>query len=270
MRLIGTIVAALTGAVRFAVSAVLQQQSARVAPSSESLHLRLLVGLAHRRRWLAGVGRMSVAYGVESLALALGNVTLVEPVVVTELVLALLPCAGAVGCTLLLARRARPWARAGLLGAGAGIAFGLLAVLTPVPVGIVERRGAVEPLGAWEPYLLLALGLGGFLLSQSAYQAAPLTSSLPFVDALEPVTAVVIAATILGEHVDLSPPDLAVEALGAVLAIAGVFLLGRSPVVIATYQAEHAEEGLATVPLGDVAAYRPEPLSPHGARTPPP
>lgn len=291
MHLVGTILAALAAAVCFALSAVLQQQSARAAPSSESLHLSLLVSLARRRRWLLGVGVMNLAYGLESLALALGDVTLVEPVVVTELVfalaigawmrhrrvgvqewlgvvsvvggvtaflaaagpgerrigappslthwlLALLPCAGAVGGSLLLARRSRPWARAGLLGAGAGVAFGLLAVLTRVCVGIFERHGASGLFESWEPYVLLSLGLGGFLLSQSAYQAAPLSGSLPLIDSTEPVTAVVIAATVLGERIDLAGPALAVEAVGAALAIAGVFLLGRSPVVISTYRAD--------------------------------
>lgn len=291
MHLIGTILSALVAAVCFALSAVLQQQSARAAPKSESLHFRLLLSLARRRSWLAGVGLMNLAYALESLALGLGNVTLVEPVIVTELVfalvigarirgrragpqewigaifvvggvtaflaaagpgsrrigplpsigdwlIALVPCAVVVVCGLLLARHARPWSRAGLLGAVAGVAFGLLAVLTRVSVSLFELRGAVGLFSSWEPYLLLLLGLGGFIISQSAYQAAPLAGSLPLIDACEPVTAVVIAATILGERIDLSPGAIAFEGLGAALAISGVFLLGRSPVVIATYQAD--------------------------------
>lgn len=291
MHLIGTILSALTAAVCFAFSAVLQQESARSAPKGDALRFRLLLSLARRRRWLAGVGLMNLAYALESLALGLGNVTLVEPVIVTELVfalvigarmrgrragvqewvgatfvvggvttflaaagpgrnrvspppslrdwlIALVPCAAVVGCTVLLARNARPWSRAGLLGAAAGVSFGLLAVLTRVSVTLFELRGAAGLFGSWEPYLLVALGLGGFILSQSAYQAAPLAGSLPLIDASEPVTAVVIAATILGERIDLGLGAVGIEVLGAALAISGVFLLGRSPVVIATYQAD--------------------------------
>jgi len=285
---------ALIAAVCFAFSAVLQQASAHSAPRSESLRPRLLWDLARRRSWLAGVGLMILAYALESLALALGDVTVVEPVVITELVfalaigarrkgrrvgrrewvgvacvvggvsaflvttgtvvtsigppppvrewlLALLPCAGFVAVTLALSRRAGARAKAGLLAAGAGVAFGVLAVLTRVSVGIVERTGPMGLLEQWEPYVLLVLGVGGFLLSQSAYQAAPLSSSLPVIDTCEPVAAVVIAAALLGEPFGLGTGALVLEALGAALAIIGVFLLGGSPVVIATYQVDQLE-----------------------------
>lgn len=307
MQLVETIFSALAAAICFALSAVLQQRSARAAPREETLRLHLLVTLARRRAWLAGVGLMNLAYAFESLALALGNVTLVQPVIVTELVfalavgarmrgrrvgtqewfgagavvggvttflvaagpganriepppsvpvwlIALVPCGAVVGGSLLVARIARPWARAGLLGTGAGVAFGLLAVLTRVSVGLFERGGWSSLFGSWEPYLLVSLGLGGFVLSQSAYQTAPLASSLPLIDASEPVTAVVLAATVLGEHLDLSTTAVAFEGGGAALAIAGVFLLGRSPVVIATYQAdpdpENGRDGPASPPPG--------------------
>ncbi|MGH9296748.1 MAG: DMT family transporter, partial [Acidimicrobiales bacterium] len=46
---------AITAAGTFAVSAVLQQRSARLAPADESLSWRLLIDLLREPSWLAGM-----------------------------------------------------------------------------------------------------------------------------------------------------------------------------------------------------------------------
>ena len=55
-----------------------------------------------------------------------------------------------------------------------------------------------------------------------------LSSSLPVIDACEPVVAVVIEGALVREHVSLAAGALAAELLGAA-ALVGVFTLGRSP-----------------------------------------
>lgn len=297
MHLVGTVVSALGAAVCFAVSAVLQQRAARGLPGEESLRVRLLFDLARHPSWLGGVASMLVAYGLEALALGLGDVTLVAPLVVTELLFALalgahlnagrvgprewagaacvvggivtflvvarptgkgvsppfsdwipglVPCAAVVVLMVLVARTPQTPRRAGLLGVAAGISFGLVAVLTKTAVTILEHRGVAALLSRWEPYVLVAVGLGGFLVGQSAYQAAPLKSSLPVIDTVEPVIAVVLAATVLKEHIGLTAVALALESGAGLLAIAGVFLLGRSPIVLSTYaRARSAQRPIA-------------------------
>ncbi|MEJ8655589.1 hypothetical protein [Streptomyces sp. MS1.AVA.4] len=48
--------AALLSALTFGVASVLQQQAASEAPAWESLRLRLVLDLARRPKWLAGMG----------------------------------------------------------------------------------------------------------------------------------------------------------------------------------------------------------------------
>lgn len=72
----------------FAVGSVLQQSAARQTPASESLSWRLLVDLAHRRRWLLGIGSDAVSFGLQALALSFGPLALVQPLSVTGLLFA--------------------------------------------------------------------------------------------------------------------------------------------------------------------------------------
>ena len=80
--------AALGAAVSFAMAAVLQQEAARSADPNSSLSLRLLAILIRRPRWLAGISLLLCGYGLQALALANGPVSLVQPIVATELAFA--------------------------------------------------------------------------------------------------------------------------------------------------------------------------------------
>jgi drug/metabolite transporter (DMT)-like permease len=293
VRLAETCLAALGAAVLFAVSAVLQQRDARRTSSDDSLHLALFADLAARRGWLAGVAAMVIAYGLEATALGLGDVAIVEPIVVTELVFAvpiaahlhgrsiggrewagliaitggvsaflrgaspvggtsepaldrwlygLLPAAAVIVVLVAAALHAKPATRAGLLAGAAGVSFGLLSLVTKSAAGLVEYGGIGALVTSWQPEVLCVLGIGGFLVAQSAYQAGPLASSLPVLDAVQPTVAVLLAATVLGERIALRPGNVALELLGACSAVLGVFLLGRSPVVLALYERESQQQ----------------------------
>ncbi|NJP51720.1 DMT family transporter [Streptomyces sp. SBST2-5] len=82
------VLASLAAGVCFAVAGVLQQWAAAARPDSEALRVRLLGQLVRDRRWLCGIGLAVVAYGFQSLALAFGPLSLVQPLIVTELVFA--------------------------------------------------------------------------------------------------------------------------------------------------------------------------------------
>ncbi|MGH9077902.1 MAG: DMT family transporter, partial [Acidimicrobiales bacterium] len=150
-------------------------------------------------------------------------------------VLMVLPCAAVAGGAVVLAGR-RPRRRASLLAVAAGVSFGLLSVFTKNLTYLIGSDG-LGFAAHWQPYALAGLGAGGFLFSQSAYQAGPLGSSLPVIDALEPTVAVVLAAAGFGEHLGHSGLAIVLEALGAAAAIAGVSLVGRSPLVVDLYGA---------------------------------
>lgn len=82
------VLASLAAGVCFAVAGVLQQWAASARPDAEALTVRLLGHLVRDRLWLCGIGLAVVAYGFQSLALAFGPLSLVQPLLVAELVFA--------------------------------------------------------------------------------------------------------------------------------------------------------------------------------------
>ncbi len=66
------------------------------------------------------------------------------------------------------------------------------------------------------------------LLAQSSFQAGSLTVSLPIIDTLEPIGGVLMGAVVFQERLATSWA-LAVQGLGALAAVAGIVILGRSP-----------------------------------------
>ena len=77
------VVAALAAAVANAFAVVLQAAEARRSPASEAARAALLVRLAHRPRWLAGIGLMVLAWPLQIVALALAPITVVQPALAT-------------------------------------------------------------------------------------------------------------------------------------------------------------------------------------------
>ncbi len=303
MNLPASAVLALAAAAAFAASAVLQQRAARAEPSKTSLQFRLLVDLFHRPIWVAGVVCMIVAYVVQAIALYLGNVAFVEPLIAMELVFALpfavesehrqpdwsewaaaaavvagvtlflatarptggtpnpangtwvllgVPCAGVIVASLIAA--AGPFARyrASLLALAAAICFALLALLTKTFTYLVSQ-GVSLALTSWQTYALIGIGIVGFLFSQSAYQAGSLESSLPIIDTVEPTVAVLLGVLGFNEHVRLDAVALFTQALGGFLAVGGVFVLGRSALLVRAYGGSEGPHGHVDVPGGTCA-----------------
>lgn len=115
------------------------------------------------------------------------------------------------------------------LAAGAGITYGVVDALTKSTVDLLADQGSTALL-RWEPYALVAAGALGTLLDQSAFRAGALSVSLPVIDTLEPVSAVVIGAFVFGERLAASPGQLAAQLAGGVIAVAGIAVLSRSSV----------------------------------------
>ena len=79
----------LVGAGSFAVSSVLQQSDARDRPAEESMSWRLIADLVRHRNWLIGMACVLIGFALEAMALSFAPVAVVEPLIATELVLAL-------------------------------------------------------------------------------------------------------------------------------------------------------------------------------------
>ena len=160
-----------------------------------------------------------------------------------------LPALVVAGCVIAFAGREETPRRASLLACAAGLCFALLALVLQSLDGLFAL-GPVVAFTSWQPYALAVLGLAGFTVAQSAYQAAPLAVSLPIIDSVEPTCAVVFSVLAFHQSLSLDPTSLALESFGALVALLGIFLLGRSPLVLCIYerqqaQKDHAEETAA-------------------------
>lgn len=140
--------------------------------------------------------------------------------------------------------------------AAAGAAFGLLSVVTKATTQQFSAHG-FGALATWQPWALAVVGFTGLTLAQSAYRAGPLAVSLPLLDIGEPLVGSVIAVFAFGEQLgDLGSFSSAVVAASAVMVVAGVATLDRSPLVLAAQAGASALPGGSAQPGGSGAARR--------------
>lgn len=244
------------------------------------LHWRLLLDLLRMREWVLGTGFMITGLLLSALALDQGEVSLVEPLLATNLVFAMAlsrvltrqtlgrsgwlgvlllgfgvtvfivagqptgggPQAGqlrqwlvigvVVGLTVLLVTLARHlplFEEATLLALAAGLLYGLQDALTRWTAEELDHGGLGAVVGTWQPYTVLAAGVVGLLLVQSAFEAAPLRMSLPALTAAQPIAGIACAVGFLGDRLRLTPAALTWEAIGLVCIVVGVVVIGRHP-----------------------------------------
>jgi drug/metabolite transporter (DMT)-like permease len=129
----------------------------------------------------------------------------------------------AVIAALVLAGRLRAAeVRGGLLGAAAGVAFGLTAAFMKAMTGELSR-GFGNAVTSWPLYAMVVTGALGMFLVQSALQAGKLVASQPGISLLDPFTAIAWGVTVFHEHTSggvflvLAGACAAMMAVGAVL-----------------------------------------------------
>lgn len=82
------ILAAVGAAFFNAAAGYLQHGATKQVPVRRALHPRLLIDLGRNRRWLLGAGCDLTAFGLQVLALALAPLVLVQPILVSSLLIA--------------------------------------------------------------------------------------------------------------------------------------------------------------------------------------
>ncbi len=144
-----------------------------------------------------------------------------------------------------LARRTDLAGEGTLLGAAAGVLFGLQDALTSRAVPLIGH-GPLGLLTSWQPYAVLGVALVGLVLGQSAFRAAPLTASLPGLTVAEPLTGIALGAVLFSEPLRLSAPAVLAEVAAFVAIAFGVVLLTRSPLIAGPAPATdpHARPGV--------------------------
>jgi len=83
------ILLALGAACCLGLGFVFQQAAAQHAPMKDFLSVRLLLDLVRMPLWLAGIGLMVVGMALGAMALGMGDITLVEPLLATNLLFAM-------------------------------------------------------------------------------------------------------------------------------------------------------------------------------------
>ena len=141
------------------------------------------------------------------------------PLLVTTVVISVFAVAGLV--------LHNPGHRALLLGAAGGLLFGVAVAFTKFVTDLVEKD-LVSALTAWQTYALVGCGVLGFYLQQVAFQAGPLSASLPAVTIGEPFGAAFLGITVLDERVRDDPGALAIIGCSVVVMIVATIALSRS------------------------------------------
>ena len=254
----------LGSAFAFAISTNLKHYSATQVPDVSRLRIGVLVRfvtatLSHRW-WLAGIVTDAIGLSLQVLALHLGALAVVQPLLISGLLFSLLlrrrqgrPVTGAevrwalvlTGCLigflslvgsdpgagggpdsgpdrlpavvaaaagvglalacLVLAHRRRPAAdAAALIGVAVGVVYAATAALLK---GLTDRavHGPLVALTSWQLYTVVVVGAIGLFLSQLAFQAGPLTASLPAIATVDPLLSIVVGVLVYDEHIHRGP-----------------------------------------------------------------
>lgn len=124
--------------------------------------------------------------------------------------------------------RAGP-ARASLYALAAAVVLGTEAALLKATVGRFEH-GLLPALTSWELWGMVTAALVGLLLVQSAFEAGPLATSMPVIDAVELAVAIVFGIVLFHERVRTGD-WLGGVAVALAMLLAGILVLDTSPLV---------------------------------------
>lgn len=260
----------LVSACGFAVANALQHRVAGTVPVEVHRPTKVLAYLSRRPVWLVATSISTLAMLCHALALRLGSITLVQPLMLAGVILAV-PIRAAlerqrppwaavravaattlglaaflsfadlrggegpvrpsaafgfvvlgVGLSLPLVlwgnHRLSPRAHAALLGATAGILFGLTAGLLKLVGAAWTQPGTPMPVRVALLAGLVVSGLLGTAVNQRAYQIAPIAFSMPLVNVVDVIVALVFGAVVFQEV----PGHTAVGMAGELVALACV------------------------------------------------
>lgn len=287
MSLVAVVGASLGSAAFFSVATALKHRSASKMPHMTRFRPAELLGFAtatlRHPLWLGGILADVGGVGLQVLALHIGSLTVVQPLLVSAVLFALigahrvagtrisrrevilgallmlsvggflivsgaaasqaeqtdrLPAilaattslAVVVGCVItsrwhtrrkLGSRRA-----AALLGVAVGTIYAGTAALIKACTNQAQQ-GPVALLTGWQLYALLVAGAVGVFLAQMAFQAGPLSASLPATAMTDPLVSVVLGVVVFDERLRAGALPLLLSLLFLLLMSAAVALLSQ-------------------------------------------
>jgi hypothetical protein len=272
---------ALLAAVANAVASICQRLGVEDAPEQNGPSLGLVRHMVQRKIWLIGFAIMALGYASQAVALHLGSLDVVQPIMVSELVILVVilwlwyltplrardlvaagatalglgvflfvasPTAGArvpsdarwleaaaataivVAALVALGSKGPAWRRALLLGAAASTGFALLAAITKslTNVLVVGWGGLFT---SWQLYAIAVVGLGSFVIMQSAFQVGPFAASQSTLILVNPFVSIAVGHVLFGERLRGGPLDVALELVALAVMVGGALGVSASPLV---------------------------------------
>jgi len=133
-------------------------------------------------------------------------------------------CLGVTGLLVLLGRGRPPAPRAALLGAAAGVLFGLSAGLTKATVEQLDE-GVLEIFAHWHLYGLIVVGYLSMTLSEAALQTGELAPALATQMTIDPIVSVLMGIFAFHESVHGTTVGAIVSFAAFALMMAGIVVL---------------------------------------------
>lgn len=269
-----------------ATASVCQRLGVEDAPEKNGPSMGLVRHMVRRPVWILGFVVMALGYAAQAVALHLGGLNVVQPLMVSELVilvfvlwlwystplsprdlLAALSTALGLGVFLFVAApssgtkvphgtlwlsvgvivvavvallvvvgsRGPAWFRAFVLGAGASVGFALLSAVTKSMTGLlVTGWGAL--FSSWQLYTLAVIGLGSFLIMQSAFQVGPFTASQSSLILVNPFVSILIGHILFGENLRGGSTHVSLEVLSLMVMVGGAVGLSTSSLVAGVHE----------------------------------
>jgi len=277
---------ALLAAFANAVASVCQRLGVEDAPATNGPSMGLVRHMVQRPVWLMGFVIMALGYVSQAVALHLGGLNVVQPLMVSELVILVfvlwlwystplrprdLAAAIATACGLgtflfvaapgngtktpdlslwlgvgvlvvaavvalvVAGSRGPAWWRALALGAGASVGFALLSAVTKSLTDLLASGWGVV-FSSWQVYALAVIGLGSFLIMQSAFQIGPFTASQSSLILVNPFVSIAIGFVLFGETLRGGPVAVTLEVLSLAVMVFGAIGLSTSSLVAGVHE----------------------------------
>jgi drug/metabolite transporter (DMT)-like permease len=166
---VSTVTAAVAGvgaAVVFGISSVAEQRGTKRVERREKLSPKIFFDLVRQPLWVTSIGATVIGFALQVVALSQGPLALVEPILVCDLIFAVL-------INAYLRKRWDPILLGGVAACALGVA-GFLAIAQPTPGTSTVGFLVVLPLGAG----LVALVAGSLALTRGNENLRPLALAL--------------------------------------------------------------------------------------------
>jgi hypothetical protein len=136
--------------------------------------------------------------------------------------------------------------RSGWYGVSSGVLFGLAAGLIKLNIGRADALGVNGLLTGWPLWALVVTGLSGVAVNQRAYRTAGLSASMPILNILDVLVALVFGFVVFDEVPAHSATAVGLQVLALACIAAGLFRTAAVATDLAPDQSTESEPARST------------------------